>query len=138
VDLCVTKGIPPDFAVTKSCFDLSSDHSPVLIILTAHELNRAESSLSNIHTHWDDFRCLISEKLTLNTSLKTEEDIETGVKFFNDSVQWARWNTTPEHTDTLKTYDCPIFFKQNIEANENFVETDTDYERQKAKDYLTQ
>jgi hypothetical protein len=26
VDFCVTKGIPQDFAVTKSCFDLSSDH----------------------------------------------------------------------------------------------------------------
>jgi hypothetical protein len=30
----VTKGIPLDFAVTKSCFDLSSNHSPVLITLT--------------------------------------------------------------------------------------------------------
>jgi hypothetical protein len=27
VDFCVTKGIPQDFAVTKSCIDLSSDHS---------------------------------------------------------------------------------------------------------------
>jgi exonuclease III len=33
VDFCVTKGIPRDFAVAKSCFDLSSDHSPVLITL---------------------------------------------------------------------------------------------------------
>jgi hypothetical protein len=30
VDFCVTKGIPPSFAVAQSCFDLSSDHSPVL------------------------------------------------------------------------------------------------------------
>jgi hypothetical protein len=34
VDFCVTKGIPQDFAVAKSCFDLSSDHSPVLVTLT--------------------------------------------------------------------------------------------------------
>jgi hypothetical protein len=50
----------------------------------------------------------------LNVSLKTEEDIEAVVKFFNDTVQWAGWNATPEHTDTLKTYNCPILIKQNI------------------------
>jgi hypothetical protein len=30
VDVCVTKSIPQDFAVAKSCFDLSSNHSPIL------------------------------------------------------------------------------------------------------------
>jgi hypothetical protein len=40
VDFCVTKGIPQDFAIAKSCFDLSSDHSPVLIILKPHALNQ--------------------------------------------------------------------------------------------------
>jgi hypothetical protein len=35
----------------------------------------------------DDFRHLINQRLTLNVSLKTEEDIEAAVKFFNDTVQ---------------------------------------------------
>jgi hypothetical protein len=35
VDFCVTKGIPPDFAVAHSCLDLSSDHSPELVTLTS-------------------------------------------------------------------------------------------------------
>jgi hypothetical protein len=57
VDFYVTKGIPQDFAVAKSCFDLSSNHSPVLITLTSHALNQEkQSSLSNRHTNWDDFR----------------------------------------------------------------------------------
>jgi hypothetical protein len=34
-------------------------------------------------------RRLISKRLTLNVSLKTEEYIEAAVKFFNDSIQWA-------------------------------------------------
>jgi hypothetical protein len=45
VDLCVTKGIPQDFAVAKSCFDLSSDHSPVLITLKACAEPRKTSKL---------------------------------------------------------------------------------------------
>jgi hypothetical protein len=113
VDFCVTKGIPQDFAVAKSCFDLSSDHSPVLITLTSHALNQEKQpSLSNRHTNWNDFRYLITERLTLNVSLKTEDDIEAAVKFFNDTIQWAGWYAIPEHTDTLKTYDCPILIKQ--------------------------
>jgi hypothetical protein len=40
MDFCVAKYIPQDFAVAKSCFDLSSDHSLVLIALEAHALNQ--------------------------------------------------------------------------------------------------
>jgi hypothetical protein len=90
VDFCFTKGIPQDFTVAKSCFDLSTDHLPALITLKAHALNQEEQpGLNNRHTNWDDFRQLINEKFTLNVSLKTEEDIEAAVKFFNDTMQWA-------------------------------------------------
>jgi hypothetical protein len=59
VDFCITKGIPQVFAVAKSCFDLSSNHSSVLIIQTAHVLKQEkQSSLSNRQTNWDDFRPL--------------------------------------------------------------------------------
>jgi hypothetical protein len=71
-----------------------------------------QPSLSNRHTNWDYFRHLINDRLTLNVSFKTEEDIETAVKFFNDTIQWAGWNATPEHRDTLKAYDYPILIKQ--------------------------
>jgi hypothetical protein len=87
-----------------------------LITLTAHALNKEKQpSLSNRHTNWDDFWHHINQRLTLNlVSLKTEEDIEAAVKFFNDTVQWTGWNATPEHTDTLKAYGCPILIKQKI------------------------
>jgi exonuclease III len=45
VDFCVTKGIPQDLAVAKSCFDLSSDHSPVLITLEARAESRETTKL---------------------------------------------------------------------------------------------
>jgi hypothetical protein len=107
VDFCVINDIPQDFAVAKSCLDLFSNHSLVLITLTAHALNQEKQpSLSNRHTNWDNFRHLINQRLTLNVSLKTEEDNEAGVKFFNDTIQWASWDATPEHTDTLKRYGC--------------------------------
>jgi hypothetical protein len=101
-----------DLSVVKSSFGLSSDHSPVLITLRAHALNQGKQpSLINKHTSWDDFRRLVTERLTLNFFLETEKDIEAAANFFNDTTQWAEWNATPEHTETLKTYDCPILIK---------------------------
>jgi hypothetical protein len=73
-------GILQDFSVEKSCFHLSSDHSPVLIILKLHSLKQEKRPrLSNRHTDWDDFRHRINERLTLNVSLKTEDDMEAEV-----------------------------------------------------------
>jgi hypothetical protein len=72
-----------------------------------------DQSISNKHTNWDDFRCLVNEKLTLN--IKTKEDTEAAAKFFNNTIQCAGWNAMPEHKRTLKTYNCSILIKQQIE-----------------------
>jgi hypothetical protein len=89
VDFCVTKGIAQNFTVEKSCFDLSSDHSPVLITLKARSMNQEKQpSLSHRHTNWDDFRHIINERLTLYVSLKTEEDIEPAVTNFSNTIQY--------------------------------------------------
>jgi hypothetical protein len=77
-----------------------------------------QPSLSNRHINWNYFRHLFNQRLTSNVSLKTEEDIEAEVKFFNDTVQWAGWNATPEQTDTLKTYDSHILNKQKNRREE--------------------
>jgi hypothetical protein len=101
----VIKGIPQYFAVAKSCFHLSSNRSLFVITLTTHVLNqKKQPSLSKRHTNWDNFRHLINKRLTINVSLKTEEDIEAADEFFKD--------TMPEHTETLKANDCPILIKQ--------------------------
>jgi hypothetical protein len=34
VEFCVTKGFTKNFTIAKSCFDLLSDHSPVIVTLT--------------------------------------------------------------------------------------------------------
>jgi hypothetical protein len=88
LDFCVTKGIPQDFAIAKSCFDLFSYHSPVFITLTSYALNQEKQPrLNNRHSNRDGFRHLINQKLTLNVSLKTEGGNEVAVNFFNDTIQ---------------------------------------------------
>jgi exonuclease III len=102
LDFCVTRGIPPNSAAATSCPDLSSDHSPVVVVLTTHALPPdTPPSLSNRRTNWDLFRLLISERLPFNTPFKTTEDFEEAVKLFNDTIKWAGWTATPNSTAPL-------------------------------------
>jgi hypothetical protein len=115
LDFCVTKGIPRDSALPTSCFELSSDHSPVLITLSPSVLNQAlPRCLCNSTTNWDYFHHLISTNLTLHVPLKTDPQIEDAVKYFSDIIQWAGWNATPETTYTPSSYTCPISIKQKL------------------------
>jgi hypothetical protein len=105
--------------------------------LTSHALNQEKQrSLSNRHVNWDDFRHPIDQRLTLNVSFRTEEDIEAAVKFFNDTIQCAGWNATTEHTDTFETYNRPILLIKKLKKTEDTIDAGTDYLHQRAKDYL--
>jgi hypothetical protein len=76
VAFCVTMGIPQDFTVAKSYFDLFN-HSPVLITLEAHALNQElQPRLNYRHTNWDDFRQCINERLSLNFPLKPKRTLK--------------------------------------------------------------
>jgi hypothetical protein len=56
-----------------------------MITPTAHALKQEkQSSLSNGHKNWDDFRHLI-KRLTLNVCLETKQDTEVTVKFFDSN-----------------------------------------------------
>jgi hypothetical protein len=114
-DFCVTKGILHDSALTRSCFDLSSGHSPVLITLNLRGLHQApQPTLCNRKTNWDYFRHLLSTNLTLHVPLKTDAQIEDAVKYFTDIIQWAGWTAIPKNTYTPSSSDCPIFIKQKL------------------------
>jgi hypothetical protein len=98
VDFCVTKGIPCNFPDAKSCLELSSDHSPVLVTLSTKSIIRVpQPRLYNRKTDWDAFRHLLNEILLLNVPLKTDFDIEAAIKNFKDIIQWSGWTTTAEH-----------------------------------------
>jgi hypothetical protein len=44
----------------------------------------------------------------------------------------------PEHTEALKTYQCPILIKQKVLEKEESIDAGTDYKHQRANDYSTQ
>jgi hypothetical protein len=120
-------------------FHLSSDHSPVLITLTAHVLNQEnQPSSSNRHTNWDDFRHLINQRLTLNVPLKLKKTLK------QQSSSWTvqnsgRIGTQHQNIQTHSRHVTALYqLNKKSKKKEDSVEVGTDCEHQRAKDYLTQ
>jgi hypothetical protein len=92
LDFCITKGIHSNFATAKSCFELSSDHSPVLVSLST------PTSLSTRPlTHGFHWKAAKSTKETTNFSLAIQTARGT----------WAR--TTTEKAQTFAEHLESIF-----------------------------
>ncbi len=52
LDFCVTKNISRHYTKAENCYDLSSDHSPVIITLSANALKMpSQNHLTNKHTN---------------------------------------------------------------------------------------
>lgn len=95
LDFCVTKGVAQIYNKSESCFDLSSDHTPVLITISTVLLkNQRPQSLYNQHTDWEYFREQLTSILTTQIPLKTERDIYLAVEYLNRNVQNASFNAT--------------------------------------------
>jgi hypothetical protein len=84
----VTKGISPDYISARSCFELSSDHTPILITLSVETSPHSPHPiLCNNNMNWEAFRLLITEHLQRNIPLKTTHNIEAVINSFNNLIQ---------------------------------------------------
>lgn len=108
LDFCVTKGLPNNLAIVKSCFDLTSDHSPIIINLFTKAVTKTcHPVLCNNKTDWNSFREMLKESLHFNISLKTPDEIDEAVEFLNKHIQEVTWQNTPEHTVIEGQEYCP-------------------------------
>jgi len=77
IDFAVVQRIPAHSLRAESSFDLSSDHSPVLITLHSRPVPKPPApTLSMKRTNWATFWTLIHETLTVQVPLETAQDIE--------------------------------------------------------------
>jgi len=77
----LTRDIPKNSCSTESYFDLSSDHSPVIIILNSKITTRGKPcTLYNAKIDWSYFHELLTTSLNNSTPLKTVES-------FNHAIQ---------------------------------------------------
>ena len=109
------KGIPTNSIQAVSSFDLSSDHSPVVINIHSKIVAQpCPPTLSTKTTNWETFRNLIRENIQLNVPLKTNRDIEDYVHQLVHIIQQAAWNSTPNPHKPPTADTCPPTIKQKI------------------------
>lgn len=115
IDFCITKGISPNYMTAKSCLDLSSDHSPVLITLSSQIVTKPKKAqLCNKYTNWDEFRSILNNSISCNISLKSPEELDISVQQFCNDLQNAAWQATPVMSETKVNQFCPINVRQKI------------------------
>ena len=115
IDFGVVKHIPANSIQAQSSFDLSSDHSPVIINLHSRiVLQTTSPTLSTKMTNWEIFRQHIRENLTLAVPLTDARDSEDYVHQFVQLTQQAAWNSTPHPHIPPTANTCPQTIKQKI------------------------
>lgn len=103
LDFCVTRGISSNYINVKSCFDLSSDHSPVLISIKSQVIKKTKPvTLCNKDTNWNQFRSILCDSSNLNISLKTQDEIDSAVQQLNNNIQTAAWQSTTSKLEQKK------------------------------------
>ena len=92
LDFCITKGIDNKKIKITSCFEFSSDHSPIILEIHANILKKEKQpTLHTRKTDWNKFREELDKLITLEIPLKTNQDIDN----LQSNIQQAAWNATP-------------------------------------------
>jgi hypothetical protein len=116
LDFFITKGICKQNTIIKSSLDGSSDHTPVILILSPMVLPRETStdSLLNPKTDWHFFREYLESKVDLKLPLKTKDEVDDACLHITNLIQVAAWLSTPELKGSPHCTLLPIEVKKKI------------------------
>lgn len=118
LDFFIYKGVQTHFLDVESCFDSSSDHTPVIATVSSTVIKRAVPPyLYNRHTDWRAFQLNLSESLDLKISLKTKDDIDDAAEYLTKMIQKAAWTCTPplqQSSNIAKDQTVPNIVKEKV------------------------
>lgn len=106
IDFGITKGFKKDQLISEPCFELSSDHSPVIITIFVSGLLQT-SQLTTKTTDWQKYKNYVDEHLPGAVPLKCAEDIESAIVRFNKTLTDAKTYAT--HKTKLSNQITAIF-----------------------------
>uniref|UniRef100_A0A1B0CFJ6 Uncharacterized protein n=1 Tax=Lutzomyia longipalpis TaxID=7200 RepID=A0A1B0CFJ6_LUTLO len=117
LDFFVTNGLNKSQMLVESCIDLTSDHTPVIMWLSANAILRKQPyRLGQGKVNWEVFSDEMDERLSGGVRLKSSDDLEVAVEAFNiavyDSLSVAAPSRTAEHRDMSLNY--PKFIREKI------------------------
>jgi hypothetical protein len=83
LDFLVARGLPTTDLQLESVFELSSDHSPIIVTLGISPSHQAAApSLTTTYTDWDMFRAYIKEHINFRIRIKEDAELDEAVHSF--------------------------------------------------------
>jgi len=116
LDIFITTPLPPSKYSIETLYDLSSDHSPVLLTLHEYPLPKTPSPfLVRGPVNWDAFRDELDKNISLNISLKTKDELDDAVNKLTCTIHTAIYNNMTENrTPSSKTFSLPHQIREYI------------------------
>lgn len=115
LDFFITRAIGVNYVEVTGIEDLSSDHIPVLLELSATVLRKkVRHTLTNKFTDWDLFRTKIDESIDLKIRLKTTAELEQRSQQFINLIRKAAMETTPSLKEETRAVSYPLEVKKLI------------------------
>lgn len=116
LDFIILKGITTNYFKLESNFELSSDHTPVIVTLSIHAIMKPPAlTLTTKNTNWDSFRAYIEEHLNLNVRIKEPNELDEVVHHFITLIQNAAWCSTPNPAaEAKKVDDIPLHIRELV------------------------
>ena len=96
LDSFITKGIATHLTNIQDNYNLSSDHSPLILTLpTTTLLKEKKLPLQNSSTDWVAFRDYLNDHIKFPIPLRTSIGIDEAVQKLTERLQHAAWIATP-------------------------------------------
>ncbi|KMQ84691.1 rna-directed dna polymerase from mobile element jockey-like protein [Lasius niger] len=111
IDFFITKGISDNYLQVENCYELSSDHSPVIMTLSKLIVKKSvQITLDNKSTNWGKVKTELEEVINLKVPLKTELQLDTEAESFVKIIQ----ETVKKHTKYFEKRDISMNYPMEI------------------------
>lgn len=115
LDFFITRKVSPNFTDVEENFDMDSDHSAAILTLSETVIKRvARATLTNRTTDWQSFQIDLQNKINLNISLRTAQELEEATESFTRLIQTVAHNNTKEITHITKGVNYPFEIRELV------------------------
>lgn len=116
LDFFISRKISMNYIKVEDCYDLDSDHSPVILTLSDKIIQKEPNpTLVNKHTDWESFQIELNEKIQLNVPLRTAEELEKETEKIVELIQEVAWNNTPSIKRITAGNNYPLEIRKLVE-----------------------
>ena len=115
IDFFITKGISANYINIENNYDLSSDHSPVIMTLSKSIIKKTmQLKLDNKSTNWEKVKSDLDEIIDLKVPLKTKDQLDIEVNNFVKITQETVIKHTLNTARRLSGNNYPIEIREKV------------------------